>query len=139
EAVPAALQQQPMVLCALEVLKMIAQTDEERQLYEARRKAQMDYDWGLEGALAKGLTQGRAEGLVEGRTEGLVKGRAARLAEGLVKGRAEAERIGVIRTVRFCETLLGRPQTSNEKLASLSHEDLTRMAEELQQQVLKQR
>ena len=54
---PAALQQ-PLVLRALEELKMIAQTDAERERYEARRKAQLDYHTGLKVA----RMEGRAEG-----------------------------------------------------------------------------
>jgi hypothetical protein len=41
-AVPAALQQEPLVLRALEELKVLAQTDLERERYEARRKALLD-------------------------------------------------------------------------------------------------
>lgn len=37
-ALPAALQQQPLVLRAVEELKMFAQNDVERERYEARRK-----------------------------------------------------------------------------------------------------
>jgi hypothetical protein len=46
EALPAAFQQYPQVLRALEELKMLAQTDAERERYEARRKAKMDYNTG---------------------------------------------------------------------------------------------
>ena len=46
EAVPAAMQQ-PQVLRALEDLKMLTQSDVERERYEARRKAQLDRNTGL--------------------------------------------------------------------------------------------
>jgi len=62
EALPAALQQ-PLVLRALEELKMLAQTDVERERYEARRKAQLDYNTGLKVA----RMEGRAEGEMIGR------------------------------------------------------------------------
>jgi predicted transposase/invertase (TIGR01784 family) len=61
DAVPAALQQ-PLVLRALEELKMLTQTDLERERYEARRKAQLD-----ENTLVK---VARLEGQQEGRTQG---------------------------------------------------------------------
>jgi predicted transposase/invertase (TIGR01784 family) len=61
EAVPAAFQGSPMILRALEELKMLAQTDEERERYEARRKAQLDYNTGLKAARLEGREEGREE------------------------------------------------------------------------------
>src|SRR3984893_4883185 len=54
----AALQQQPLVLRALEERKMLAQSDVERERYEARRKAQLDYNTAVKVA----RMEGRAEG-----------------------------------------------------------------------------
>ena len=53
EAIPAALQQ-PLLLRAVEVLKMLTQTDIERERYEARRKGQLDHDAGLRAARLEG-------------------------------------------------------------------------------------
>jgi predicted transposase/invertase (TIGR01784 family) len=106
----------PLVIRAFEELKMLTQTDEERERYEARRKAQLDYNTGMKVARMEGRDEGRAEGRVEGRAEG--------------------EKIGII---HFCERLLQRPQTATEQLLALSLEDLTRIADDLHQQVLKQR
>jgi predicted transposase/invertase (TIGR01784 family) len=53
-----------------------------------------------------------------------------------MEGRAEGEKIGLIHA---WERLLGRPQTPTERLGSLSLEDLTRLADELQVEALKQR
>jgi len=39
----------------------------------------------------------------------------------------------------FCERLLNRPETAAAQLPALPNGELTRLAEELQQQVLKQR
>jgi predicted transposase/invertase (TIGR01784 family) len=61
-AVPAVLQRQPLVMRALEELNMLAQTDEERERYEARRKAQLDYNTGMKVARMEGRQEGRAEG-----------------------------------------------------------------------------
>jgi hypothetical protein len=47
-----------LVLQALEELKMLALTGQERERYEARRKAQLDYNTGLKAA----RMEGRAEG-----------------------------------------------------------------------------
>jgi hypothetical protein len=103
EALPAALNQ-PLVLRALEELKVLAQTDLERERYEARRKAQLDYNTGMKVAHLEGQKKG--------------------------------EKIGVI---QLCERLLKRPETPTEKLAALSIEDLTRLADELQGQVFKEK
>ena len=62
EAVPAALQRQPMVLRALEELKMLAQNELERERYEACRKAKMDYNSGLEVARMEGHKEGAQQG-----------------------------------------------------------------------------
>jgi predicted transposase/invertase (TIGR01784 family) len=102
EALPVVLQAQPLVRRALEELTMLTQSDLERERYEARRKAQSDYNTGM---------------------------KVARL-----EGRAEGEKIGII---HFCERMLNRPQTPTEQLAGLSLDELTRLADELQAQVLK--
>src|SRR5262249_55294597 len=115
EALPVALQQ-PMLLRALEELKVLTQTDLERERYEARHKAQHDYNTIVKVANLEGREAGRQEGRQEGRTEG--------------------EKIGVI---HLCERLLNRSVTPAEKLTALSAEELARLAEELQDQVLKQR
>jgi len=59
--------------------------------------------------------------------------KVARL-QGRDEGRTE-EKIGII---HFCERLLKRPETATEKLAALSLAELTRLADELQVQALKQ-
>ena len=50
------------------------------------------------------------------------------------EGSAKGEKIGAI---NLCERLLNRPESPREQLASLTLEDLTRLAEELQSHVLK--
>jgi len=101
EALPAALAQKPLVLQALEELKVLAQTDLERERYEARRKAQLDYNT-------------------------IVK-----VAQ--MEGRAE----GIISMIHITERLLNRPLTPAEQLAGLPLPDLTRLAEDLQSQLLR--
>jgi predicted transposase/invertase (TIGR01784 family) len=103
DALPAPLQQ-PLVRRALEELKMLSQTDLERERYEARRKAQLDENTRMKVS--------RMEGREEGRQEG--------------------EKIGLARAVRLFERLLQRPETPTEQLTALSLEDLTRLADELQ-------
>jgi hypothetical protein len=90
---------------------MLTQTELERERYESRRKAQLDYQTGLKVA--------RLEGREEGRS---------------------AERIeATIAMIHFCETMLDRSQTPTESLAGLWLENLTHLADDLQVQVLKRR
>jgi flagellar biosynthesis/type III secretory pathway protein FliH len=91
---------------------MLSQTDIERERYDDRRKAQLDYNSGLKGA--------RLEGKEEGKAEGLAKGK----------------KIGAI---QFCQLVLQRPETPTEQLQSLFLDELTKLADDLQNQVLSQR
>src|SRR5580698_8901773 len=106
EALPSALSG-PLFTKAVRELVMLSQTDIERERYEARRKAQLDYNSGLKGARLEGKAEGKAEGLAEGK-------------------------IGVI---QFCERLLRRPETLTEQLQSLSLDELIKLADDLQNQV----
>jgi hypothetical protein len=90
---------------------MLTQADQQLERYEARRKAQLDDQ--------KRLRVARMEGREEGRTEG--------------------KKIGIIRTIHFCQRILDQTQSPSEQLAGLSLEELTCMADDLQAQVLKQR
>jgi predicted transposase/invertase (TIGR01784 family) len=58
EALPPALDR-PLIRRAFEELKMLSQTDQERELYEARRKWQLDYNTGLKAARLEGEHIGR--------------------------------------------------------------------------------
>ncbi len=100
DALPAALQQHPLVPRAVKELTMITQSDIERERYEARRKAQLDHNTGLKEAQQKG------------------------------------EKIGMI---HLCERLLSLPQTPAEQLTSLTLDDLTRLADELEARLVKSR
>ena len=113
DALPAPLQQ-PVVVHALEELKMLTQTDLERERYEARRKAQLDENTLVRVAHMEGRAQGREE------------------------GRAQEKMASLVWNIHFCEQLLHRPQTPREQLAARSLEELARLAEELQGQALKQ-
>ena len=50
---------------ATEIMETIARTPQERQLYESRRKAEMDYRAGLDEALALGLERGERLALLD--------------------------------------------------------------------------
>jgi flagellar biosynthesis/type III secretory pathway protein FliH len=109
---PPALQR-PEIVRAVEELKMLTQTEIERERYEARRKWQLDFNSGMFEAREEGLEQGREEG--------------RKIAASATVG-----------TIQFCERVLKRPETPTEQLTLLPLEELTRLAQELQEQVLKQ-
>jgi predicted transposase/invertase (TIGR01784 family) len=113
DALPAALEQ-PLVKKALEELKMLTQTDLERERYEARRKAQLDHDSMLNAALRQGREEGRKE--VQ-----------------------EAVRRDKTALIKFFEKALNQPETPTEQLNSRSIEELSQMIEDLQTNFLKQR
>jgi predicted transposase YdaD len=100
---------QPLVRRAFEELQVLTQTDAERERYEARRKAQLDYNTGLKVARLEGREEGRLEGRQEGRREG--------------------EQIGRIHAY---ERLLHRPETPSVQLVALPFQELVRRADELQ-------
>src|SRR5207247_1692686 len=83
DAVPQVLQR-PMVLRALEELKMLAQSKVERERYEARRKFQLDYQTGMKVAREEGRQEGHQEGLEEGRQQGHDQGRLQAQIEGRI-------------------------------------------------------
>jgi hypothetical protein len=87
---------------------MLAQNDQERERYEARIKQQRDERSRLIAAEMGGVE----------------------------KGRKEERREGLIRTIHFCQRFLQQPLTSQEALLALPDEELNRLAEQLQEEVL---
>ena len=109
-ALPAALQQPPIIR-AVEELKMLTQSDVERERYESRRKAQLDYNSGMNSARREGEEIGEKIGKEIGR------------------------KIGAIQAY---ERMLRPPASSEEELVNLSLQDLTKLAENLERQALNQ-
>ncbi len=110
EAVPTTMQSPP-VLRALEELKMLTQSDIERERYESRRKFQMDY--------TSDMNEQRREGRQEGRQEGLFEAR--------------------IKNVHFCEQFLGRAITPSDQLDRMSFDELSKLADRLMEEVLQRK
>jgi flagellar biosynthesis/type III secretory pathway protein FliH len=119
--------QRPLVVRAWEELKMLSQTEIERERYEARRKAQLDYTSGMNAARREGEKSGEKVGLEKGEKVGLEKGEKVGLEKGEKLGLEKGEQIGVI---HLCERMLGRPETPTEQLAALSVAELSRLADE---------
>jgi hypothetical protein len=98
---------------AMEILVMLTQSDLERERYEARLKLERDrisYEQHMQ-TLAMEAKEGREQ------------------------GRAEGEQIG---RIHLCEQFLNRPLTPTEQLLGRPLEELVKLADELQAQVLKE-
>jgi predicted transposase/invertase (TIGR01784 family) len=96
EALPAALAAVEEVRRAMGELQMIAQSDVERERYEARLKLQRDISSGLAAARDEGLEQGRKEGEAVGQIhlcEGLLGRAQTPAAQLLALPLAELERL----------------------------------------------
>jgi predicted transposase/invertase (TIGR01784 family) len=65
ENLPAAIRQYPLAVRALEELRMLAQTDAERERYEARRKAQLDDNTRMKVARLEGRDKGEKIGVIQ--------------------------------------------------------------------------
>lgn len=96
---------------ATEVMETIARTPQERQLYESRRKAEMDYRAGLDEA----RDEGERLGLEKGERLGLEKG----------------ERLGLVEQVRFLQGLLQEPLSAESELHEMDLAALRRRCGEL--------
>ena len=97
------------------VMEMISQTPTQREFYEARRKAELDYKSFLSAAKREGRQEGREEGL----------------AEGLEKGRTEGLKLGVAKQVQLLQGLLGQPATPEAELLALELAALERLCDKL--------
>lgn len=119
---PATLQD-PVIKRAVEELRMMSQSELERERYEARLKWQRD--------VSTALAEARREGEVKGRAEGEARGRA----EGEAKGRTE----GLVQQAQLCQRLLGQPMTPTEALRQLPLSELEQRVRELEAELTSRR
>jgi len=94
---------------AINVIETIAQKTEDRVMYDQRTKAQMDYDWAIEGARLQGREEGIEQGLEQGIEQGVVAGK-----------------------VQMLQLLLGEPQSLTTDLSQRSVAELSDLVNELQ-------
>jgi predicted transposase/invertase (TIGR01784 family) len=118
-ALPTMLEQ-PIIRRATEVLKMLTQSEIEREKYEARLKYQLDQNTVM-------MALKRAEELVMRAKRAEQEGRE----EGRQEGRQEGKHIGLIHAY---QQLLNRPETPDEQLLALPLEELVRLAQDLKRQ-----
>ena len=106
------------------VLEMISKTPEQRMLYDARLKFQLDGAARLDAA----RTEGEAQGLREGEAKGLREGEA----KGRVEGRREGALLGRISVL---QELLGVAEPTPDELTRYDEGQLSGLAEKLQSQL----
>jgi hypothetical protein len=107
----------PELRRAMEVLKMFAQNDLERELYEGRLKAKRDLQT---------LETFRKQ--LEAERDTLATERDA--------ARREA-RDSLVKRIQLCEQLLGRSVSARDDLVACDMEQLRRLAEELERQLVR--
>jgi predicted transposase/invertase (TIGR01784 family) len=64
------MEREPAIKKAMNVLDIISQSEEERRLYEDRRRALLDYNSNMDCAQEKGLELGIAQGIEKGMEKG---------------------------------------------------------------------
>ncbi len=106
------------------VLEMISQTPDQRWLYNARLKAQLDDAARIELA----ANEARQSGHLEGREEGIEEGREEGREEGLEEGQ-------LIGRIKLCRELLKLPPLTSEEFERLTPKELSEQVEQLQQQL----
>jgi predicted transposase/invertase (TIGR01784 family) len=139
---PAALRS-ATVRQAMEVLKMMTQSDLERERYQSRLKAERDHrailqeaeyivKKGLEEGLKRSLEQGLEQGLKKGLKEGRELGRQEAREEGRQEGFEAGDLLG---RIQICQRLLKLTVTPSEVLLATPMQDLRTQAKHLEQQL----
>jgi len=88
DTVPAVLQEDSNVGAALEVALQVSWSEDERNIYDYKKRKASEH----KSAIDTGRMEGKTEGRIEGKAEGLVEGEAIGEAKGIVKGKAEGKR-----------------------------------------------
>ena len=96
---------------ATETLNNINLITKDKQMYDLRKKAQIDYNWGLKAARQEGIEIGEASGEARGEAKSLCK------------------------TIHFCQSILLIHETPMIELERLSVAELDQLVLELQAQV----
>jgi len=95
-------------------------------MYDAREKQLRDQRWMIKSSLKQGLEQGLEQGRSEGRKEGLQEGRK----EGVDLGK-------LLGQIKSFQKLIGMEQSSDEEVMTKEPAELSALACELENQILK--
>jgi flagellar biosynthesis/type III secretory pathway protein FliH len=117
---------------ATDIMETIARTPHERQAYEARRKAEMDYRAGLDEAMQRGRDEGERLGLEKGERLGLEKGERLGLEKGERLGLEKGERLALLEQVQFLQSMLQETLPAESQLQAMDLVALRDLCAELQ-------
>jgi predicted transposase/invertase (TIGR01784 family) len=115
-------------LRATSELQEIHDITEERQMYDSREKASMDYESNLIDAKEKG----EAIGIEKGEAIGIEKGEAIGIEKGEAIGIEKGEAIGLAKGIQLLQELLETPVVGLEKLSKMSVNELAMTLKSLQ-------
>ena len=105
------------------VMEMIGSTPQQREFYEARRKAELDY----KSFAAAAAQEARREGEAQGEARGEAKGEA--------RGETRGHKLGLVTHAHFLQEMLQEPKTRESDLMALDLKDLNELRLELQRRV----
>jgi len=117
---------EPAFIQATATIDRIARIHEDKDMYDAREKQLRDQRWMIKSSLKQGLEQGLEQGRSEGRKEGLQEGRK----EGVDLGK-------LLGQIKSFQKLIGMEQSSDEELMTKEPAELSALACELENQILK--
>ncbi|MEM9828157.1 MAG: hypothetical protein AAF958_16315 [Planctomycetota bacterium] len=113
-------------------MEIIAEKTQDKQMYDQREKAQLDYEWAMSRARAEGVLAGKEEGWAEGWVQGWVEGWAEGRAEGIEEGE-------IIGRIRMLQDLLGETAAKTEFLAELDEAARNALLADLQRRFQERR
>jgi len=86
EAMKTLEKKSPSLKKAISELKNLSRSTKSRELYEARLKAELDYNSGIRGAYRQGLNEGIEQGIEKGIEKGIERGIEKGIERGIEKG-----------------------------------------------------
>lgn len=121
----------PAALVVLKELEVMAHTDQERILYEARQRAILD-ERSRHNYYIRQRDEGREQGLEQGLEQGRKEGREIGLQEGRREERDESRRKAKLaKEINSKRVKLGVPSLTFEQVLDLSEEQLRQMLNDL--------
>ena len=113
------------------VMEMIGSTPQQREFYEARRKAELDY----KSFAAAAAQEARREGEARGEALGEARGKALGEARGKALGEIQGHKLGLVKHIHFLQEILQQPITPESDLMALELKGLNELCIELQRRV----
>ncbi|MEL6899215.1 MAG: hypothetical protein AAFP90_24190, partial [Planctomycetota bacterium] len=104
-------------------ISSISQITQDKDMYDAREKAQRDCEWAMSSSRKEGREERREEGREKGRQE----------------GREEVRRDGSIRTINMLHEILNLAPMPDDEFAAQTSEALEKLQSDLAKQIRERR